>query len=104
MFSIMTPKIISQAIKEELKNARKNHGESFHSDHEAHSVLQEELEEAQEALDNAKEAFNKAWHGIRYKEDNFINLIHIREGAFNAAAEAIQICAVIDKWLGSGKI
>ena len=51
MFSIMTPKIISQAIKEELKNARKNHGESFHSDHEAHSVLQEELEEAQEALD-----------------------------------------------------
>lgn len=31
MFSIMTPKIISQAIKEELKNARKNHGESFHS-------------------------------------------------------------------------
>ena len=39
-----------------------------------------------------------------YKEDNFINLIHIREGAFNAAAEAIQICAVIDKWLGSGKI
>ena len=104
MFSIMTQKIISQAIKEELKNARKNYGESFHSDHEAHSVLQEELEEAQEALDNAKEAFNKAWHGIRYKEDNFINLIHIREGAFNAAAEAIQICAVIDKWLGSGKI
>lgn len=104
MFSIMTPKIISKAIKEELKNAKNEHGEAFHSDHEAHSVLQEELEEAQEALDKAKEAFHKAWLGIRNKEDNFVNLIHIREGAFNAAAEAIQVAAVIDKWLGSGKI
>lgn len=26
MFSIMTTKIIADAIKEELKNARKNHG------------------------------------------------------------------------------
>ena len=100
----MTTKIIADAIKEELENARKNHGESFHSDHEAHSVLQAELEEAQKALDNAKEAFNKAWHGIRKNEDNFKNIIHIRESAFNAAAEAIQICAVIDKWLESGKI
>ena len=104
MFSIMTTKIIADAIKEELKNARKNHGRIFHSAHEAHSVLQEEIEETQEALDKTKEAFNKVWHGIRKNEDNFINVIHVRESAFHTAKEAIQICAVVDKWLGSGKI
>lgn len=93
---------ILQAIEKEKEAAILNHG-YFHSDHEFWAVLKEEVEELQDATSkiNLISVFlSQIWDAIKEdKSPNNIDLSAIKLSAKNIAFEAIQVAAVIDKYL-----
>lgn len=93
---------ILSAIAKEKEAAISNHG-YFHSDHEFWAVLKEEVEELQDATSkiNLISVFlSQIWDAIKEdKSPNNIDLSAIKLSAKNIAFEAIQVAAVIDKYL-----
>lgn len=90
---------ILAAVAKEKESAIKNHG-YFHSDHEFWAVLKEEVEELQERSAYIASKFDLFWKAVR--GDAVLNqdtLNIIRKNAINAACEAVQVTAVIDKYL-----
>lgn len=89
---------VTAAVQAELQRARTEHGEIFHSPHEAFGVLVEEWDEAVEEITAASsrvqempkllrtpdEALRMAFRGVSYH-------------AMYAAAELIQVAAVCEK-------
>ena len=95
---------VNALVELEHKTIVGKYGEGYHSDHEAHAVLQEEIEEAQEQLDEVKTWKERAWHCTR--EDMDITedkLKRIESSAQKLAAEAVQIAAVARRWRGGAK-
>ena len=90
---------ILSAIEEEKDAAILNHG-YFHSNHEFWAVLKEEVEELQERSAYIASKFDLFWKAVR--GDAVLNqdtLNIVRKNAINAACEAVQVAAVIDKYL-----
>lgn len=90
---------IFSAIEKEKEAAISNHG-YFHSDHEFWSVLHEEIEELKEYSNFLLTKETILWAFIR--ENNVLDnemLGTTRIIAINAACEAVQVVAVIDKYL-----
>ena len=90
---------ILSAIEKEKEAAISNHG-YFHSDHEFWAVLKEEVEELQERSAYIASKFDLFWRAVR--GDAVLNqdtLNIVRKNAINAACEAVQVAAVIDKYL-----
>lgn len=88
----------------EHKTIVDKYGNGYHSDHEAHAVLQEEIEEAQEELDEVKKWAGRAWHCTRENMDiTEDKLKRIESSAQDLAAEAVQIAAVARRWRGGVK-
>lgn len=90
---------ILSAIAKEKEAAISNHG-YFHSDHEFWAVLKEEVEELQEYSTYIASKADLLWTAVRV--DAVLNqdtLNIIRKNAINAACEAVQVVAVIDKYL-----
>lgn len=95
---------IDAAIEKEKNSAIENHG-FFNSDHEFWAVLQEEIEELQEEVKSPEISFRMkcAWECIRKDKEVGINeIIWINEMALNVAYEAVQVAAVISKYLTGG--
>lgn len=92
---------VLRAITKEKENAIENHGD-FHSDHEFWAVLFEEVEELQEDSAYITGIVRRLWDSVRGDSmlNNIDTLNAVRENAIEAACEAIQIAAVIDKYLG----
>ena len=91
---------ILSAIEKEKEAAISNHG-YFHSDHEFWAVLKEEVEELQEE-DCGHMGFRVKLLWERVKSNKVLNqndLNFIKESAINAICEAVQVVAVIDKYL-----
>lgn len=97
---------IFSAIEKEKEAAISNHG-YFHSDHEFWAVLKEEIEEINDeiAKTNTNWLTSNFWDNIKKNKSLDVkNLELIRGNAINAAIEATQVAAVIDKYLeGSTK-
>ena len=91
---------ILSAIEKEKEAAILNYG-YFHSDHEFWAVLKEEVEELQEYSAYIASKVDLLWGDIRNDEvlEDNDDLNQIKEGAISAACEAIQVVAVIDKYL-----
>lgn len=91
---------VLRAIAKEKENAIENHG-YFHSDHEFWAVLHEEAEELQEDSTYITSIVRRLWDSVRGDSmfNNIDTLNAIRENAINAAVEAVQVAAVIDKYL-----
>lgn len=90
---------ILSAIAKEKEAAISNHS-YFHSDHEFWAVLKEEVEELQERSAYIASKADLLWTAVR--ADAVLNqdtLNIIRQNAINAACEAVQVVAVIDKYL-----
>lgn len=98
---------IFSAIEKEKEAAISNHG-YFHSDHEFWAVLKEEVEELQDATSkiNLISVFlSQIWDAIKEdKSPDNIDLSAIKLSAKNIAFEAIQVAAVIDKYLEGKKV
>lgn len=98
---------VERLVKEEYGRASEQHGDRFHSPHEAYAVMLEELEEAQEELGDLTELFARSqnvllanyWAATR--ADNYKVCLDaagsIQEAAELAAAEMIQLAAMAYK-------
>lgn len=91
---------IHPIVRDEVDRIKEQHGQRYHSDHEAYAVLSEEVEEAQEELRLVWRRLAHVW-GNRIRQDlrpgdNDLTFISARAVAL--AAEAIQIAAVARKW------
>jgi hypothetical protein len=95
-----------KAIAEELKCANEKHG-LFNSNHEAWAVLLEEIQElTDEHTGYAKlcnDTMQKLWKHV--KSDRLTKqigedlLIDIKFATLEVLFEAIQVCAMCDKWI-----
>ena len=94
-------KHILSAIEKEKDAAISNYGH-FHSDHEFWAVLKEEVEEINDeiAKTNTNWLTSNFWDNIKKNKSLDVkNLQLIRGNAINAACEAVQVVAVIDKYI-----
>ena len=94
---------VSYLIEEELKRANKKFQPKFNSEHEAYSIIKEEVEEATEELEHVISNFNKMWWQIRYdnREQSLKYAILIKKHAILIAAESIQVAAMCNKFTNS---
>ena len=90
---------VRMLVRMELKEARKNNGQFFHSLHEGHSVIWEEMEEAREEVETVEETFQELMYFIRVNAPCTVNvgLKRIEEHAISAACEYIQVAAMARK-------
>ncbi len=102
MFSEKTDTLIKQAVDAEFENAKKNWGDSYHSEHEAYAVLLEEVEEVKREYKNIRRIMKHIWSMTKGTEGKDRRMI---EGmvavATNLAMEACQVAAVCRKIEGS---
>ena len=90
---------ILELINEELNDANE-HYPLFHSDHEAYSILKEEVEEAHDLIDEIESFMRLMWNnGVR--ANNHTTVENGKEAVFTYAVhliqEAIQIAAMAKK-------
>lgn len=95
--------ILDCMVEDELKWARKEHGEKFNSDHEAYAVTLEEVQEAQDEFKIVIEELAGLWRCVKYDwtVQNDV-LDRISTHAINGAAELVQVAAMARKWKESG--
>lgn len=105
MFYEITMKMMETAVRCELEHAQKQHGETFHSMHEAESVLREELEEVIEEMEKLGQCYEKLKQKLREDyQEGFVATLKLAETfAKNLTMESFQVQAVIQKALISFK-
>ena len=94
---------VREDVEAELAEARKNHGDYFHSMHEGFGVL---AEEAQEGADEAKhvgESMRALFYWLRMNDHERVAhiLTNIMNNATLAACEYIQVAAMTHKMIAS---
>ena len=96
--------IIDCMVDDELKWARKEHGEKFHSNHEAIAVTFEEIQEAQDELEIVLENIEDLWNYCVKRDSTVPKVIleMLDQHALNGAAELVQVAAMARKWKESG--
>lgn len=101
MFCEITMKIMKTAVRCELEHAQKQHGETFHSMHEAESVLREELEEVIDEMENLGQCYEKLKQKLREDyQEGFVATLKLAETfARHLTMESFQVQAVIQKAL-----
>ena len=95
--------ILDCMVEDELKWARKEHGENFHSNHEAIAVTFEEIQEAQDEFEIVIDEIEGLWSCVKYDWTVPKDILdRISTHAINGAAELIQVAAMARKWKESG--
>ena len=101
-----TKNFIRGAVAAETEYAKEKWGETYHSEHEAWAVLNEEGEEANEALMKVGSIVHVLWNFVRKAEKTEDDIKHIRDNlhylqdhAQELATEAVQIAAVAQKYI-----
>lgn len=101
-----TKNFIKGAVAAETENAKKTYGETYHSEHEAWAVLNEEGEEANEALFKIGNILHILWRFVRKAEKTEEDIQHVKDNlhylqdhAKELATEAVQIAAVAQKYI-----
>lgn len=86
---------IKACIFKELDRAMQQHP-LFASDHEAKSVLEEELDEMQDEVKYAESYFNLLWLYVKKDETEFVfnNAMELEDILTNVACEAAQAAAM----------
>lgn len=88
---------ISNLVREELEMANKKFP-LFSSDHEGWAVIEEEIEECEEALQKAFAHSAKIWSSIRKNDEAGGEAMLGRNALIIVAAEAIQAAAMMEKF------
>ena len=101
-----TKNFIRGAVAAETESAKEKWGETYHSEHEAWAVLNEEAEEANEAFFKIGNILHVLWNFVRKAEKTEDDIRHVRDNlhylqdhAQELAIEAVQIAAVTQKYL-----
>lgn len=96
-------RLLDVVADDELKRAQKEHGENFHSNHEAIAVTFEEVQEAQDEFEIVTEELEGLWRCVKYDGPVPNDVLdRISTHAINGAAELIQVAAMARKWKESG--
>ena len=102
----LTNDLIRGAITAETEKASKDWGTLYNSEHEAWAVLNEEIEEANEALIKIASISSVLWNFVRKakkqeddKKQTRDNLEYLKGHAQELAIEAVQIAAVAQKYI-----
>lgn len=91
---------VEQLVNDEYAHASKDHGERFHSQHEAYAIIKEEVEEAKESLIKSENTLCNIWScNCRRDSDDMYDyrLRSLKRFAVDAAAECIQVAAMAHK-------
>lgn len=92
---------LRQLVLAEITRANMLHRPHFVTQHEAESVLREELEEAEEQVNFVRDRYNRVWAGVKNRLDNEYQDARLQEVviyAVNAAYELLQVAAVAHKY------
>jgi len=101
MFSVDAQCLIGKAVKAELQNAIETYGRNYNSQHEGYAVLKEEVEEAENEMNNILSDLNQLWQKIKNNDKDIDSLLNIISGtAVFLALEAVQVSAVAEKMRG----
>jgi ABC-type uncharacterized transport system substrate-binding protein len=94
-----TKELVVQACKEELRNA-KSFGEFYNSPHEAYAILKEEIEETKDNLSLVEKRLENIWQNIKDNDDEELvaNILTLKSYALLTVFEAVQVCAVSEKF------
>jgi len=71
----------------------------FNSNHEGYAIIKEEIEEAEQELNDINAQLQRSWYFIKRNEDANKDILRLRNYAINLAAEAIQVAAMAQKYL-----
>lgn len=93
---------VEKLVSEELERANKKFP-MFHSVHEGYAVLKEEIEETENEVDELKMRLDYLWNNIRLDLIGDMHADKIYNLSINAAAEAIQVAAMAQKYKDSFK-
>lgn len=99
MITKTTKELVKLACKEELRNA-KSYGEFYNSPHEAWAITKEELEETKDNLLRVEQLMVDMWQNIKDNdsEELVANMITAKSYAVLTVYEALQVCAVLEKF------
>ena len=94
-------KCIDQAVLHEFRNIVKKYGPTYNSEHEGFAVLKEEVEEAEECVQQINNTMKEIWSLIRKNEISHIPFLleFLRDTAVGLSKEAIQITAVSERFI-----
>lgn len=92
-----TMKGVDYLVQNELDMAADDNGEHFSSDHEAFSVILEEVAESKEELAVIIDCMNGLWRSVRQDSKSGDILTDIERHARRLACEAIQVAAMARK-------
>lgn len=93
---------IELLVNKELQAAYALHG-PFSSPHEGWAVLLEEIEEMAEEVKEVRDAHGLIWQLVRKDRSAYGCAKLIKEAAVQAAAEAVQVAAMAEKFMQGGK-
>jgi hypothetical protein len=98
-FSPETEKLVNELIQTEYKNACEKFGEKYHSLHEGHAVLKEEIEEVRKEIKHLKMDKKVFWNIIKENEIAGMKqmLIFLKEDVESSIKELSQVGAVLMK-------
>lgn len=88
---------VKYLVQNEFDMACEDNGDSFASDHEAFSVILEEVAESKEELQIVIDCMNGLWRSVRQDNKNGSILTDIERHARRLACEAIQVAAMARK-------
>ena len=99
MITKTTKELVTLACKEELRNA-KSYGEFYNSPHEGYAITKEELEETRDNLLRVEQLMADMWQNIKDNdsEELVANMITAKSYAVLTVYEALQVCAVLEKF------
>ena len=75
----------------------------FHSNHEGAAVIFEEIQEAEEQMNEVYRTFKILWDLIKHDVESEHCVSVIRESAIKLSVEAIQVAAMAEKFLASAE-
>ena len=95
--------MVKEVVWEEYSRASKIWGQINSSDHESHSIIMEEADEANMSVCSFYDEFQKFWELVKSKNalptDKIKCLERMENHAMLAAAEYIQVAAMCEKAL-----
>ena len=93
---------VEKLVRKELESANQRFP-MFRSDHEGAAVILEEIEEAQEDMNNVQDNFLDLWKSVKRNSEPEYHAESVYICAVSLAIEAIQVAAMAQKFIDSQK-
>lgn len=93
---------VEKLVQKELESANQRFP-MFRSDHEGAAVIFEEIEEAQEDMNNVQDNFLDLWKSVKRNSKPEYHADSVYICAVSLACEAIQVAAMAQKFIDSQK-